>query len=49
MAKEKKTAQQFSADPAAQQMLIRAESLGIGTAFTRAEAMPACNIGSAGM
>ena len=49
MAKEKKTPQQFSADPAAQQMLIRAEALGIGTAFTRAEAMPACNIGSAGM
>lgn len=49
MAKDKKTPQQFSADPAAQQMLIRAESLGIGTAFTRAEAMPACNIGSAGM
>src|SRR5512137_3184074 len=49
MAKEKKTPQQFSADPAAQQMLIRAESLGIGTAFTRAEAMPACNIGAQGM
>ena len=49
MAKEKKTPEQFSADPAAQQMLIRAESLGIGTAFTRAEAMPACNIGAAGM
>jgi carbon-monoxide dehydrogenase catalytic subunit len=49
MAKEKKSPQQFSIDPAAQQMLIRAEALGIGTAFTRAEAMPACNIGSAGM
>jgi carbon-monoxide dehydrogenase catalytic subunit len=49
MAKEKKTPQQFSIDPAAQQMLIRADSLGIGTAFSRAEAMPACNIGSAGM
>src|SRR5512143_259798 len=49
MAKEKKTPQQFSADPAAQQMLIRAEALGIGTAFTRAEAMPACNIGAQGM
>ncbi len=49
MAKEKKTPQQFSADPAAQQMLIRAERLGLGTAFTRAEAMPPCNIGSAGM
>lgn len=49
MAKDKKTPEQFSADPAAQQMLIRAEALGIGTAFTRAEAMPPCNIGSAGM
>ncbi len=49
MAKEKKTPQQFSADPAAQQMLIRAEALGLGTAFTRAEAMPACNIGAQGM
>jgi carbon-monoxide dehydrogenase catalytic subunit len=49
MAKEKKTPKQLSIDPAAQQMLIRAEALGIGTAFTRAEAMPACNIGSAGM
>src|SRR5512143_3036661 len=49
MAKEKKTPQQFSADPAAQQMLIRAEALGIGTALTRAEAMPACNIGAQGM
>ena len=49
MPREKKTPQQFSSDPAAQQMLIRAEALGISTAFTRAEAMPACNIGSAGM
>ncbi len=49
MAKEKKTAQQLSIDPATQQMLIRADALGIGTAFSRAEAMPACNIGSAGM
>lgn len=49
MAKEKKTPEQFSADPAAQQMLIRADQLGISTAFTRAEAMPPCNIGSAGM
>lgn len=49
MAKDKKTPQQFSIDPAAQQMLIRADSLGIGTAFSRAEAMPACNIGAQGM
>jgi carbon-monoxide dehydrogenase catalytic subunit len=30
-------------------MLIRADSLGIGTAFTRADAQAPCNIGSAGM
>src|SRR3990172_8856058 len=40
-----RTHQQRSIDPAAQQMLIRAEELGLGTAFTRAEAMAACPIG----
>lgn len=45
----KRTAQEQSVDPAAQQMLIRAEELGIETAFTRADAMTACNIGGAGM
>jgi anaerobic carbon-monoxide dehydrogenase catalytic subunit len=49
MAKQKRTAQEQSIDPAAQQMLIRAEDLGIGTAFTRADNMAPCNIGSAGM
>jgi carbon-monoxide dehydrogenase catalytic subunit len=49
MAKEKKTAQEFSADPAAQQMLIRADELGLSTAFRRAEDMVPCNIGGAGM
>jgi carbon-monoxide dehydrogenase catalytic subunit len=49
MAKQKRTPQQFSTDPATQQMLIRAEDLGIGTAFHRAEDMPPCNIGGAGM
>ncbi len=49
MAKQKRTAQEHSIDPAAQQMLIRADELGIGTAFHRADAMPPCNIGSAGM
>lgn len=49
MAKAKRTPEEFSADPAAQQMLIRAEELGISTAFTRAEDMAPCNIGSAGM
>ncbi|TFH37349.1 MAG: anaerobic carbon-monoxide dehydrogenase catalytic subunit [Dehalococcoidia bacterium] len=38
-----------STDPAAQQMLVRAEELGIGTAFSRADHMVACNIGGAGM
>lgn len=49
MAKRKRTPEEFSADPASQQMLIRADELGIGTAFTRADAMPPCNIGATGM
>lgn len=40
-----RTQQQRSIDPAAQQMLIRADELGLATAFTRAEAMAACPIG----
>jgi len=46
---KKRTIDEFSTDPAAQQMLIRAEELGIGTAFTRADNMVPCNIGGAGM
>ena len=38
-----------SIDPAAQEMLKRADEMGISTAFSRADAMPACNIGGAGM
>jgi carbon-monoxide dehydrogenase catalytic subunit len=49
MAKQKRTPQEQSVDPAAQEMLIRADELGIGTAFTRADDMAQCNIGSAGM
>nr|MBN1229836.1 anaerobic carbon-monoxide dehydrogenase catalytic subunit [Anaerolineae bacterium] len=49
MAKEKRTAEEKTIDLAAQEMLIRADSLGIGTAFHRADDMTACNIGSAGM
>ncbi len=49
MAKKKRTPQEYSADPAAQEMLILAEELGVGTAFHRADEMPPCNIGSAGM
>ena len=46
---KKRTPQEQSADPAAQQMLIRAEEMGISTAFTRADDMAPCNIGGAGM
>jgi carbon-monoxide dehydrogenase catalytic subunit len=46
---KKREIKDYSSDPAAQQMLIRAEELGIGTAFTRADAMVPCNIGGAGM
>ena len=49
MARKKRTPEEHSIDPAAQQMLIRAEELGIGTAFSRADDMVPCNIGSAGM
>ncbi len=49
MAKQKRTAEQRTIDPAAQQMLIRADELGLGTAFHRADDMVPCNIGSAGM
>ena len=46
---KKRTAEEQSVDPAAQAMLIRAEELGISTAFSRADDMAACNIGAAGM
>jgi anaerobic carbon-monoxide dehydrogenase catalytic subunit len=49
MSRVKRTHEQRTQDPAAQEMLIRAEELGIGTAFHRAEDMPPCNIGGAGM
>ncbi len=49
MAKKDLRPEDYSADPAAQMMLIRAEELGIGTAFTRANDMSPCNIGGAGM
>ncbi len=49
MAKKKRTVEEQTADPAAQQMLIRAEEMGIGTAFSRADDMAPCNIGGAGM
>lgn len=49
MAKAKKSYEEQTADPAAQAMLIRADDLGIGTAFSRANDMPPCNIGGSGM
>ena len=42
MAKAKRTPEEQSADPAAQQMIIRAEEMGIGTAFSRADDMAPC-------
>jgi carbon-monoxide dehydrogenase catalytic subunit len=49
MAKKRRSPEEHSIDPAAQQMLIRADELGISTAFTRADDLAPCNIGSAGM
>ena len=49
MAKKKRTPQESSIDPASKEILERAESMGIGTAFSRADDMPPCNIGGAGM
>jgi carbon-monoxide dehydrogenase catalytic subunit len=49
MAKEKRSIEERTSDPAAQEMLIRADDLGIGTAFSRADDMVPCNIGAAGM
>jgi carbon-monoxide dehydrogenase catalytic subunit len=49
MAKGKRSYDEKTSDPAAQEMLIRADDLGIGTAFSRADDMVPCNIGGAGM
>ena len=49
MAKKMRTPEERSIDPAAQAMLIRADEIGVGTAFSRADKMSPCNIGSAGM
>jgi carbon-monoxide dehydrogenase catalytic subunit len=49
MAKGKRSYEEQTSDPAAQEMLIRADELGIGTAFSRADEMVPCNIGAAGM
>jgi carbon-monoxide dehydrogenase catalytic subunit len=49
MTKGKRTNEERSSDPAAQEMLIRADELGLSTAFSRADDMIPCNIGGAGM
>ncbi len=49
MAKKKRTIEEFSIDPATQEMLQRAEDLGIKSAFTRADDMAPCSIGAKGM
>ncbi|NOZ73555.1 MAG: anaerobic carbon-monoxide dehydrogenase catalytic subunit [Chloroflexi bacterium] len=41
--------EEYTIDEAAQEMLARAEELGLDTAFTRADLMVACNIGGTGM
>src|SRR5574337_644576 len=49
MAREHRTPQERTIDPAAQEMLILADEIGVTTAWTRADDMPPCNIGAAGM
>jgi carbon-monoxide dehydrogenase catalytic subunit len=46
---KKRTFEEQSTDPAAQEMLARAEKMGISTAFSRADAMSPCNVGGSGM
>lgn len=46
---KKREIREYSTDPAAQQMLARAQELDLETAFTRADKMVPCNIGAAGM
>lgn len=49
MPRDKRTPEQRTIDPAAQEMLIRADEIGVSTAFSRADEMVPCNIGAAGM
>jgi carbon-monoxide dehydrogenase catalytic subunit len=49
MAKAKRNYEEQTSDPAAAEMLIRADELGLQTAFSRADDMVPCNIGGAGM
>jgi carbon-monoxide dehydrogenase catalytic subunit len=46
--KKERTPEERSLDPAAREMLKRADELGLGTAFSRAEQMAPCPIGSDG-
>lgn len=49
MPKKKRTVEEKTIDPAAQEMLLRADELGLSTAFSRADDLAPCNIGSTGM
>src|SRR3990172_1969476 len=49
MARGERSYEERTADPAAREMLIRADELGLSTAFSRADDLPPCNIGGAGM
>jgi len=46
---QSRSVEEQSTDPAARQMLERASELGLSTAFSRADDLLPCNIGSAGM
>ena len=45
----KRTPEEASIDPAAQEMLVVADELGLSTAFSRADALAPCRIGAVGM
>lgn len=49
MAKKQRTPEEATIDPAAQEMLARADKLELSTAFKRADDMAPCNIGAKGM
>lgn len=47
--KSRRTPEEASIDPAAQEMLACADQMGIGTAFSRSDDLGPCNIGAVGM
>jgi carbon-monoxide dehydrogenase catalytic subunit len=49
MARKMRSQEERTIDPAAQEMLIHADEIGVSTAFSRADAMAPCNVGSTGM